>query len=128
MNVGAALDVGSGVCLGVSATNVNAGAIGDEQELPVLLALGAGWRPTGEVNLQFELLKDVRYPMEFHLGAEYSFLDVLALRAGLSTEPSLYSAGCGLHAGFARFDYAFTAHPDLGLTHSISLTLAPFDL
>lgn len=73
-------------------------------------------------------------PVEFHLGAEWTLFDLLALRIGLAERSgSLESvrqltAGVGLNLRFitgagAGLDYAFGNHPALGGSHRVSLRI-----
>jgi len=109
---------------GTFATNVNAPRIGEIRErLPQTFATGVAFQPVEEAVLALDLFKDVRFPMELRFGVEYAPVALLRLRAGTGTEPSSLSAGAGLRYDFVGLDYAFTAHPELGVTHQISLLL-----
>jgi len=65
-----------------------------------------------------------------HVGAEYSPVEPLDLRAGLEKdlddtgESPTYGMGVGLRAGIFRFDYALSLHPTLGETSHFGLSLA----
>jgi len=60
--------------------------------------------------------------LDFHLGMEYRFLDVVALRAG--SDVGRFSAGAGLHLPQLYLDYAFMSHDELGDTHRISVKVS----
>jgi hypothetical protein len=109
---------------GFAAFNVNAPTIGSAKEkLPQVFSTGVAYSPMPEVTLAVDLEKDIRYPVELHAGVQYIFLDLLAARVGTTGDPSILSAGLGIHYSLIQFDYAFTNHEDLGATHQMSLSL-----
>jgi|GEM_PF-252373 len=79
-----------------------------------------------DVDIRFDRIKRNcdfhlgRASFDFHLGLEYWFYRMLAMRIG--TEQRSLTAGTGIRLGFFEIDYAFTGF-DLGNTHRISLTL-----
>lgn len=109
---------------GFTAFNVNGPSIGSSREkLPQVFVMGGAYSPIPEAELIADLEKDIRYPVQLHVGVQYSPLDVLALRAGTNSEPSVLCAGVGIHYSLIQLDYAFTNHADLGVTHHVSLSL-----
>jgi hypothetical protein len=111
---------------GFTAFNVNGPSIGAARErLPQVFVSGIAYLPIPEAMLVADLEKDIRYPVQLHAGVQYSLLDVVALRAGTTTDPSVLSAGIGIHYSMVQLDYAFTNHEDLGPTHQVSLSLSP---
>lgn len=109
---------------GFSARNVNAPAIGGEDErLPRVFSTGFTYQPAAEVTIALDLVKDILYPTELHIGTEYSILELLDVRCGTSSDPSTYSAGVGVRYSFFRLDYAFSNHEDLGMTHQCALSI-----
>jgi hypothetical protein len=109
---------------GFSSFNVNAPAIGRAKEkLPQVFSTGVAYSPMPEVTLAADLEKDIRYPAELHAGVQYLFLDVLAARVGTAGDPSMLTAGLGIHVSVMCLDYAFAEHQDLGPTHQVSLSL-----
>jgi len=125
----AGLDLGlqwipaNGLSLGVSASNLTAPAIGSSREtLPQTLTAAVAFRPGGDIVLLLDLVKDIYYPLEARFGIDYRPIELLALRAGTSREPSVSSAGFGLMITPVVIDYAFTCHGELGFVHHLSLT------
>lgn len=124
IDLGVLVDVADGVRWGFSALNPNGAIIGAAREkLPQVFSTGVGWAPVSGVELLAGVAKDVRFPAEVHAGFEYTMFDVLAVRAGTTSEPGMLHAGVGVKAAFARFDYAFSSHSELGNTHQISVSL-----
>jgi hypothetical protein len=108
---------------GFAATNVNAPVIGRAREkLPQTFSTGLAYQPMSEATLALDVVKDVRFPVEVRAGLQYVLLDILALRAGTTQQPSLLSAGIGVNLPLITFDYAFMEHAELGPTHQFSLS------
>jgi len=110
---------------GFGIENLNAPTIGIAKEkLPQTLSTGIGFQPVPEVLLAVEISKDIRYPAEFLVGVEYTFINLVSIRGGLTSEPSLMHGGLGVHYLAFAFDYAVASHVDLGLTHTFSLAIS----
>lgn len=58
---------------------------------------------------------------DFHLGAEYRFKQLLAMRVGWDT--GHFATGIGIKLPRLNVDYAFLSHQQLGDTHRISVIL-----
>ncbi len=108
--------------IGIAGRNLNRPRI-DGESLPQVLSLGMAVEPMKDLVLTADAVKDVRFRIDFRVGAEYRILNALFLRLGMSSDPSRFSAGLGLDAGFGIVDYALYTHPDLGVTHAISATI-----
>ena len=107
------------VTVGFSARNVNRPAIkGDE--LPQTFSLGLSLHMIDPLILNADVYKDVKFPADLRMGAEYAFFEKLFLRVGMATEPSRFSAGLGFDFGKGVIDYAIYSHSDLGVTHAVS--------
>ncbi len=57
------------------------------------------------------------------IGQEVSVNESLAVRFGVTTEPSMFFAGTGVTVGRIESSYAVSSHPALGLTHRVSVSL-----
>ena len=109
-----------GLCL----TNVNKPRIGDVHEhLPQLIRIGLRSTFADELILNAEVQRETKYGVQFHAGQEYRISKILALRTGLQTNPTDFTAGAGFYLGRYRLDYAFSSHSMLGLTHQASITI-----
>ncbi|MEY4110748.1 MAG: hypothetical protein RLZZ46_1103 [Bacteroidota bacterium] len=102
-------------------TRVKTGSYGNER-VPTVLRVGMGYRFNTKVRAGVEVQKDLRNRAIFMAGVEYQIVPVLYLRAGLSTQPGMSSAGFGLQLKPVRIDFAFGFHPQLGLTPSTGIT------
>jgi tetratricopeptide (TPR) repeat protein len=97
--------------------------LGSSVAYPRTLRLGAAWLPVSEGALAVDVDDHI------HLGAEYTLLGALALRAGLQDDLDgidglTESFGAGVRWNTLRFDYALEDHPVLGTTHHFGLALA----
>jgi hypothetical protein len=123
-DVGVLVDVAESVYWGFAACNLNAAKIGAANEkLPQVFSTGIAYSPFNEATLAASLRKDLRFPVEVQVGVEYEFLEMIAVRAGTSSEPSMMNAGVGVRYSFVRLDYALSSHAELGITHQVSLSL-----
>lgn len=123
VDVGGLLAISDDVRWGFSALNLNVPAIGAAKErLPQVFATGVSYSPFEAGTVAVDLVKDIRYPMEFMIGIEYAVIEPVRLRTGTSVEPSLLNAGIGIAFSFIQLDYGFSSHTELGLTHQASLT------
>lgn len=104
--------------------NITGAKIGAaEEKLAQVYKTGFNFHPMNDLNLTLEAEKDVRYPLSIKGGFEYSVLDHIDLRAGVSSEPSVFTAGFGLNYNLFQLDYAIYNHTDLGITHQGTITV-----
>lgn len=131
IDIGCLIEVSDGVYGGLCITNINGPHLGEDGErLPRQISFGLRGNPVDELILSAELQKETAYGMQFHAGQEYRISKSVALRAGVSTDPADFTAGAGFYFGRYRFDYAFSSHPVLGMTHQASITIhlgTPFE-
>jgi hypothetical protein len=110
---------------GIFVKNINAPTIGESHEkLPQLFEIGGTYSPLKEVHLTFDYQKELGFDASTRFGVEYWMVDWIALRGGISDQPSLSSGGIGLRYSPVRFDYAMTFHQYLGWTHQVSMTIS----
>jgi len=115
----------SSLTLGVSALNLGSGVkfISETTPLPTSYRLGAAYSGKyleENYNLTMDL---VFWPegLKPNFGLEYLIRNFFALRFG--TSKGALRAGVGIVASLFAFDYAYLAHPDLGATHQVSISL-----
>jgi hypothetical protein len=89
---------------------------------------GIAFQPVRDAAITASVVKDIRFPAELHLGVEYTFVEMVALRAGTTSDPNTLNAGVGVSYSFAQIDYALSSHSELGMTHQFSLSLTLGDL
>lgn len=114
------------VSLGGSVSNFSGRQIGRRKEsLPRIFRVGAGWEPAEGVRCAAEWDKDSIFPGAFKAGMEYKILTVLTLRSGFEHRPSFFTFGFGTSWKNISLDYGSSFHPELGLTHVLSILLEP---
>jgi hypothetical protein len=125
IDAGAAAELGVGVTIGACITNANQPRLGESirERLPLAVTVGASLDPGEGLTVIADLRGELRAPVDFRAGIEYTPLRFLALRAGTSTETGLFTCGVGVSIAGVAFDYAMSAHPDLGLTHAVSASI-----
>jgi hypothetical protein len=124
LDIGLVLSLAEDVRWGFAASNVNAPTLGEaEEKLPQVFSTGITYQPLSGAAIIVDIVKEIRFPVELRAGIEYTLLDLIALRGGTSSDPSLLCAGVGVHYSAFRIDYAFMNHVDLGMTHQVSLSI-----
>jgi len=112
------------VSLGASAANMNSPSPGRSGEgiartVTAGLAVGGG----SPFTVAFDMAVDPRFPLELRLGGECVLAGCLAVRAGVTSDPSALCAGVGLTVAPFEVDYAFSRHQELGFTHAFGLQI-----
>ncbi|MDE3057065.1 MAG: hypothetical protein KGJ59_03800 [Bacteroidota bacterium] len=121
-DAGAELEVGGGVRWGVALLNCTRSTIGRGHDaLPQLYLTGFEYTVLPRATVAFDIVKDFRYPFSIRAGTQFSPLESLDARFGVSSAPSRYYAGFGLRAMSLYVSYSVATHPELGLTHDIGI-------
>ena len=121
-DVGALVHLTEQIQWGISAKNINAPTIGSSREpLPQSFTTGLAYMPIEKLSLSFDYFKETKYDASSRFGVEYWLVDAVALRFGVSNLPTQYAGGFGVQYNIFQFDYAFTTHQELGVTHQFSL-------
>jgi hypothetical protein len=124
VDVGLSAEVTKGVQWSAAALNVNRPRLGGEGELlPQILWLSLTYEPIPFATFAADLVKDNHFPYELHIGLGYELMGMVGVRAGISSDPALQTAGIGLRISQVQFDYALSKHAQLGVTHQFSLAL-----
>jgi hypothetical protein len=103
--------------------NFNQARLADYQDerIPTLMKAGFSYQPSSQLLINAEVEKDIDFPAVFKTGMEYEIVKNVNLRTGISTFPFTQHFGAGIQAKSLQFDYAVTSHPQLGLSHHLSL-------
>ncbi len=91
------------------------------EKLPQIIITGFKILPVRRMNLNIDLYKETRFPIDYRCGVEGSFLKHLVFRTGIGSAPSRFSAGFSLFVHHISIDYAFNTHPYLELSHFFSI-------
>ncbi|NQU53789.1 MAG: hypothetical protein HQ522_14765 [Bacteroidetes bacterium] len=92
-----------------------------KQKMPAIFRFGGHYNFDEMVLLTVEIQKDYEHPFLLKTGIEFSPVENLALRFGVSGKPVNYTAGLGYTFGKITTDIGFGYHGNLGLTPSISM-------
>lgn len=90
--------------------------------IPVSLEFGGSYRFSDKVLLNSGFVKVLDSTSDFRCGLEYSVVDWLAFRGGMSVNPFRQFAGIGYQLADLKIDAAASTHPDLGFSPQIALT------
>ncbi len=109
---------------GFFAKNFSGSKIGEsEEKLAQVYRTGFTFQPRNDFNLILEVEKDVRYPLSFRSGLEYSVNDFIDLRAGVGTKPTSFSGGISVNYNLFQIEYAIYNYQNLGITNQGSITV-----
>lgn len=96
------------------------------EPLPTVLNFGVSYQPGSQVEILAEVEKDILFPVRVRCGLEYQLAEVIQLRAGVATSPSLLSFGLGYRIlDQWQLDFSAAYHQYLGFTPGIGLVFAP---
>ena len=124
IDVGALVQITSWLRWGIAAKNINAPTIGESEEpLPQSFSAGVAYQPVRNLSLLFDCCKEISFAPSQRIGFEYSMVEAVVIRAGLSSEPSEYAGGIGIRYGILQVDYGFSMHQELGVTQQASILI-----
>jgi len=113
LNAGIVLAVSSKIDIGAAVQSVNEPGIGDHDERVTSTTIaGIALRPSENVVLAGDVEFRKERDAAWRLGGEAAVLPCLVLRAGVSGNPSTFSAGAGYRHALFRADAAIVRHPD----------------
>jgi len=92
-----------------------------KQKMPATYRIGGHYQFSDMVLITAEALKNTDHPTMVKTGLEFSPVQNLALRFGISGRPVQYTAGFGYKLGNIFTDIAFSYHGSLGFTPSLSI-------
>ncbi len=110
--------------IGFAMHNVTASSFGVDDDIPQSLMTGISYRLDDQVVVNLDLVKDIRYELTYRAGMEFAPLEVITLRAGTDGVSGRLFGGIGIHINSILINYGVSAHPELGLTHSIGTTFS----
>ncbi len=123
-NIGAIARLNDQIGIGFIIENISRATIGNESnQIPSVLWLGTDLKLIKEFSFTAAIRKEIGFSPSLRIGTEYSIVDFLKLRVGVSNEPNSYSGGLGIIYYFVQADYAISSHSDLGLTHQFGLII-----
>lgn len=121
IHLGALLPLLPSLDLGAHATNVNNPSLVEGEALPQTLSVGIQYRITSRLSAVMDIFKDLSFPASVRGGLEVRPIPMLALRAGVTSVPTRFTGGVGLHLNHLRVHVAAEQHNELGWSPSASL-------
>jgi hypothetical protein len=96
----------------------------ENEYLPTIFKMGASYHLYQKALLSIEFEKDLESDFIFRTGLELELIKLLYFRAGIATNPNIYSFGLGYTFSSFEFNIAFSKHPVLDYSPSISIVYA----
>jgi hypothetical protein len=127
ISLGAVAVVRERTRLGFHALNFNNPSIGDldKEELRRRVAAGVSYAPYPGVETVLEIANELGESVQYRGGAEFELAEFLWARAGIKSDPSVFTAGLGLRWKGLQLDYGFsTGGGVLGETHQVGVGYA----
>jgi len=93
-------------------------------QIPTSFNLGIGYSASDKVLIATTVSKTLNKPIDVSLGIDYSIIDLLSLRGGLSAKPFKQYAGFGLNYRKFLLDMATTYDANLGYAPQIAVGYA----
>lgn len=111
------------VRVGATIYNLNLASTGrrTKELIPVMMRAGVSISPTSALLINVEACKTSNLDPQIRGGIEYYISEKFPVRIGITTGPMIFYSGIGLQTKGLVIDYGFSSHPQLGLTHTLSL-------
>ena len=127
IDAGLHLQINPQLSLGFAGTNLNRArirtALGGMETAPTAVQVGLSYRPTEELLLTAEVIKEEAFAPSFRGGLSYQVAAPLSLRIGVGSDPLLLGAGIGIRWQGLELDFAYTLTQQFSSPH-LSLTYA----
>lgn len=94
------------------------------EKVPTILKLGATYNIKDIVYLTAETEKDIRDEFLFRFGIDYRPIDLISVRAGITTQPITGVFGVGFNVKSLKIDLNSSFHPNLGFSTQAGLSYA----
>jgi hypothetical protein len=120
-HAGVLVEVLQNLDFGAHATNLNAPSLTEGEDLPQTLSVGLSYRAERRLRVVVDAFKDLDFPLALRGGLEVTPVPVLALRAGVASAPTRFTAGAGVRLSRLQADIAAEQHQDLGWSPAASL-------
>jgi len=130
IDAGLGANLMEGLWFGAKAGNINRPSYGEygtgSEELARDLSLGLSYRLSEIALFSTDVVKDIRFPVSFRGGIEFSIWGNLKGRAGVTTQPVTFTGGFGYGVKHWAFNIAVQQHenPVLGLSPGVDLNLS----
>lgn len=92
----------------------------NNERMATIMRLGLNYKFSKQVFATFEVEKDIDSRPIFRAGIEYKASEIIYLRGGVGTQPTLASFGVGVKKSNFKLDIAASYHQILGFTPDLS--------
>ncbi|MCK9408655.1 MAG: hypothetical protein WCX28_13165 [Bacteriovoracaceae bacterium] len=123
LDVGSVYSLSEVVNVGVAMNNVTGSKFGGDDDIPRSLISGISLNIEDRATVNFDLIKDLRYPVSHRAGIELLLHEIVAVRAGVQGGVPRLFGGFSISIIPFRIDYSIATHNDLGLSHSIGIAI-----
>jgi hypothetical protein len=124
IDAGLAAEITSRLWFGASGVNINRPEYdGIEEELARELAVGLSYQLNELALFNFDVVKDVRYPVSYRGGIEVNVIEKLQGRVGITSYPLTYSMGFGYEQKRWEANIAVQKHELLGLSPGLDFVI-----
>jgi hypothetical protein len=109
--------------LGAHVFNPNKAKVAEytDERVPVIMRFGASYKFSEKILISAEEEKDIDQKSAFKAGIEYHVVEILYLRGGIASNPTLSTFGFGLNINQFVLDIASSYHQELGFSPQFSL-------
>lgn len=94
------------------------------EELPAIISAGIEWQPSEQVKVCVEGEQNIAQDLRLKTGIEYHITEVLFLRGGYLSNPSMFTSGIGIKLSSFMLDASAQFHQQLGVTPGVGLQYA----
>ncbi len=111
-----------GLIIGAHISNPVRVELLDGENLPTIFRFGAAYIPSKKLTITAEVKKDIDFPTSVKFGLEYQLAEPFYVRAGVATNPTLFSFGMGVVITEKLIiDAAASYHQTLGFSPALSV-------
>ncbi len=94
-----------------------------DEYIPTIMRFGAAYHFSERILVSLETEKDIEKSPVFKAGVEYQITDILFVRGGIGTNPTLNAFGFGIHTGTFIIDLSTSFHHVLGYSPQASIVV-----
>lgn len=125
ISASAAYEISESVIWSLLYQNLNAPRIGASDELlPQVIVAGFSFTPNSRIAATTEFEKDLQFDSRYKFGLLWKPFESFTLMTGFATNPGQVTAGITLKIIGQEISYAIANHPELDLSHILSLSFS----
>lgn len=121
IDIGSMYQLTGNIAVGAAIQNLTGSDFGEPDDIPRTFISGVSIGFENIAVLNADIVKDLRFPIQFRVGFDLLMHEHVTIRAGVQDGPSRMFGGVSVSVLPFRFDYAYASHSDLGPSHSIGI-------